>query len=161
MTTKTPTTKRSILGRKVTERLEQLGVSRRQFCMQNNISRQTLYAIEHQGKVNLLASTYAAIDNGCHWETGTAVRYALGDASAREWDGEVLTDRIDEYVTTIVESLTRLSVDELEREAIWLREELGGRATPTSTDIGNLIRHALWRLMSDKPPGDQSTSGNK
>jgi DNA-binding XRE family transcriptional regulator len=96
----TQTTKASLLAEMVRKRLNQLGVSRRQFCMANEISRQTLYEIEHQGKTNLMPTTLAAIDQGLHWVPGTAARYASGDSTVG--NNREAYDLIHEYMHRIV-----------------------------------------------------------
>lgn len=152
----TQTTNGTLLGRKVLERLNQLGVSRRAFCIANNISRQTLYEIEHQGKVNLMPSSLVAIDTGCHWEPGTAARYASGDASVNDdRDKRELAER---YIRTIISKLTVMTIDELERESIWLEEELFGRTGQDMADSMGMIRDAFHRII---PSIDQeATSDN-
>lgn len=145
MAPKTNTTSGTLLGRMVTERLRQLGESRRQFCLANGISRQTLYEIEHLGKVNLMTSTLVAIDKGCHWEPGTALKYATGDEHARDLNE---SERVDDYVSRILTMLSRLTIDELEREAIWLEQELFGRRTESAADSIRLINDAMRRVIS-------------
>lgn len=143
METKRGTTTETLLGRKVRERLVQLGVSRRAFCLSNQISRQTLYEIEHQGKTNLLLSTLKALDEGLHWQPGTAARYASGESISRPDPAE----RIDEYIGRILERLSLMTVDELERESIWLEEELFGRTGTDMTDSIRMIRQAMKRII--------------
>lgn len=149
----TQITNASLLAEMVRNRLTQLGVSRRQFCMNNNISRQTLYEIEHQGKTNLMPTTLAAIDSGCHWPPGTAARYAVGDQSAgnsrEDWE------RIHEYMHRIIHNISLMTVDELERESIWLEEELFGRNSLNSADHIDLIRDAIRASL---PPTEQGRS---
>lgn len=141
----TTQTTQSLLGKMVTERLRQLGISRRAFCIQNNVSRQTLYEIEYKGKVNLLTSTLVAIDNGCRWEPGTALKYAMGDADARS--NSTVEERVDNYIGRILNHISLLTVDELEREAIWLEEELFGRQSSSHDESVKLIREAMSRLI--------------
>lgn len=124
--------------------MRQLGISRRQFCLTNGISRQTLYEIEYRGKVNLLTSTLNALDTGLHWESGTALKYALGDSDART---NTLEEKVDEYIGRIIRQIGLLSVDELEREAIWLEEELFGRQPSSHEESMRMIRGAIERLI--------------
>lgn len=145
MAPKTQTTGGTVLGQMVADRMRQLGISRRQFCIQNNISRQTLYEIEYRGKVNLMTSTLVALDTGLHWEPGTALRYATGDADARNTN--TVEERIDDYLGRIIKQISRLTVDELEREAIWLEEELFGRNGSDSMDTMKMVHDALTRLI--------------
>jgi hypothetical protein len=141
----TTNTSGTLLGRMVQERLRQLGVSRRQFCISNNISRQTLYEIEHQGKVNLMPSSLVAIDKGCHWEPGTAARYAVGDTNVgSELSNE---ERVENYLRKIMERISLMTIDELERESIWLEEELFGRNSEDMAESITLIRDALGKII--------------
>lgn len=139
----TQTTSGTLLGRMVMQRLEQLGVPRRTFCIKSGISRQTLYEIEHQGKVNLMPATLKAIDCGCYWEPGTAARYATGDDTV----DKPAEERIDEYIRRILERLSVMTIDELERESIWLEEELFGRNSDDMADSVRLIREAYERII--------------
>jgi hypothetical protein len=140
----TTITSGTLLGRMVMERLRQLGVSRRSFCANNNISRQTLYEIEHQGKTNLMPASLMAIDQGCHWEPGTAARYASGDATAND---SPVGERVDWYVRVILERVSHMTIDELERESIWLEEELFGRNSEDMAESVAMIRDAFERII--------------
>lgn len=141
----TTTTSGTLLGRMVQQRLMQLGVSRRSFCMNNNISRQTLYEIEHQGKTNLMPASLRAIDQGCHWEPGTAARYASGDDSVG--NDSPVGERVDWYVRVILERVSHMTIDELERESIWLEEELFGRNSEDMAESVKMIRDAMQRIV--------------
>lgn len=151
------TTNGTLLGTRIIERLTQLGVSRRQFCIANNISRQTLYEIEHQGKTNLMPHSLMAIDTGCHWEPGTAARYASGESISVEQPA----DRVDEYIRRILDQISRMTVDELERESIWLEDELFGRNSEDMNDSINMIRESLRRMIPKLPQKAEPSNANR
>lgn len=147
----------NVLGRMILQRLIQLGISRRQFCMSIGISRQTLYEIEHQGKVNLQPATAQAIDEGLHWQPGTTLAIANGESISRP----DLAERIDGYMKRILERLSLMTVDELERESIWLEQELFGRTATDMDESIKLIREAMKRIIPSFEQGNNPTSGER
>jgi transcriptional regulator with XRE-family HTH domain len=144
-----PTTKkRSLLGQMIANRLEQLGMSRREFCRRFNISRPTMHDLEYNWDKDFAASTYEAIDKGMKWQAGTAYAFHTGKEDAREQLGIRTEEMIESYLEQIVQRLIIMDVNELEREVLMLEEELYGR--PLNTDeasidivkatVGNLLR---------------------
>jgi transcriptional regulator with XRE-family HTH domain len=135
----------TLLGRMVVDRLRQLGVTRSQLSRNTGISRQTIWEIEHNGRVNISPVRLSALDNALHWPPGTAMQYALGQEPNPVADGE----RIEVYVARILELISHFTVDELEREAIWLEEEMYGRSANSPTESVELIRHAMREFVAD------------
>ena len=73
------------------------------------------------------------------------MQYALGQEPNPVADGE----RIEVYVARILELISHFTVDELEREAIWLEEEMYGRSANSPTESVELIRHAMREFVAD------------
>ena len=109
-------TKQTMLGKALTERLYQLGISRREFVRRSNISRQTLHHIEHDGRTALAPATYAALDEHLKWTAGTA--YALANDNDEPLKDRPLVDgneRLRSLRWIAVEHVQRLSLEDLER----------------------------------------------
>jgi len=119
--------KQTMLGKAFTERLYQLGISRREFVRRSDISRQTLHHIEHDGRTALAPTTYAALDEHLKWTPGTAYALANGDDSVLKdrplVDGN---ERLQALRWRAVEHLQTLTVEDLERLLYeWERGEAG------------------------------------
>ncbi|MET0461986.1 MAG: hypothetical protein ABW007_02495 [Chitinophagaceae bacterium] len=98
-----------------------------------------------------------AIDTGCHWEPGTAARYASGESISVEQPA----DRVDEYIRRILDQISRMTVDELERESIWLEDELFGRNSEDMNDSINMIRESLRRMIPKLPQKAEPSNANR
>ena len=153
----------SPLGAELARRLKQLGISRREFVSRSGVSRQTLHKIEHEGHTELRDQTYAALDEHLYWVPGTAVALAHGDISAVEQaDALTRVDRESAYRWRIVERLSSMSLDDLERMvAIMERETLGESPISTARHI-ELMEHKITQMEHQRDGetiGHESRSG--
>lgn len=139
--------KSNLLGEQIAKRLEQLGMSRREFCRRFQISRQTMHDLEHATGKGFADSTFAAIDFGLKWNDGTAKAFHEGIENARELMGMTMEERINAYLEAILSRLVTMTIDELEREVLMLEEEAYGRpSTVAGSDAMVVIRETVERL---------------
>lgn len=139
--------KRSLLGEAIAKRLDQLGMSRREFCRRFNISRPTLHDLEFNRDKEFASATFEAIDTGLKWQAGTARAFHMGKEDA-QFGNMSIEDRIHAYLEQILARLITMNIDELEREVLMLEEELYGR--PLSTDEASLavVRETVSKLLT-------------
>lgn len=130
------TSGQSPLGRELANRLKKLGISRREFVSRSGISRQTLHKIEHEGHHELRDQTYALLDQHLYWTPGTAYALSKGEEDAIE-NADALTrvDRESAYRWRIVERLSSMSLDELERMVAIMERELLGESMTSAQHI--------------------------
>lgn len=140
-------TKGNLLGEQIAQRLDQLGMSRREFARRSNISRQTLHDLEHSQSKGFAESTFDAVDIGLKWEPGTAKAFHSGNRHAREVIGPTKEERVNEYLKAILSRLVTMTIDELEREVLMLEEEAYGKPlTEAGSDAMEVIRSTVERL---------------
>lgn len=144
----------SLLAAGITERLEQLGMSRRELSRRANLSRQTIHNIEKEGATNLKPSTLEALDVALRWESGTALALALGQGNRKQ-----VQERITEYLARIAFHLSQMDTDQLELTLIMLEEhELGSRAETTAEftrTVGRLVENTLREVAAAMGEGHQ------
>jgi transcriptional regulator with XRE-family HTH domain len=119
------------LAASITERLNQLGMSRRELSRRTGLSRQTIHNIEKEGNTNIRPSTLKAIDEALHWEAGTALSYALGKGA----DMGVTHERVLAYVSQIALRLTHMSTEQLELCLIMMEENELGQANHSTEEF--------------------------
>lgn len=106
----------TLLASAFTERIRQIGLSRRELTKRTGLSRQTLHNIEHEGNTHLKPATLEALDKALHWSPGTAYALANGDASVLEArNGMTAEDMEAVYRWRIVARIQRMPMAELER----------------------------------------------
>ena len=141
----TQTGQASLLAGGLKERLEQLGMSRRELARRTGLSRQTIHNIEHEGATNLKPSTFIALDGALKWEPGTALSLALGKGNAR-----TIEEKLMEYLGRIAIHLSHMSSEELELTAIMLEEHQLGTANHSTAEfsrkVGKLIENCLKQV---------------
>lgn len=116
---------RTLLSKYFTERLAQLGLSRREFVRRSGISRQTLHHIEHEGRTALAPSTYAKLDEHLHWSAGTAYALANGDDEPLRNRPIVSGDERESALRwKVVRRIQTLTIEELEA-LLYAWEEAG------------------------------------
>ena len=117
------------LGEEFARRIDQLGISRREFVRRSGISRQTLHKIEHEGHVDLWEQTYGQLDEALKWSPGTAKALARGELhSMDERDALSLLDREGAYRWAVVERIHSMSLASLEKLVAMMEgEQLGTR----------------------------------
>lgn len=103
------------LGSGLTERLEQLGMSRRELARRTGLSRQTIHNIERGISVPK-PETMAALDRALKWTRGTAEALVAGKPIPR---GRAKTD---EQLARIRFRLAHMSPAEIELTLIMLEE---------------------------------------
>lgn len=110
-----------------TQRLNQLGLSRRELMRRSGLSRQTLHHIEHGGRTTLKPPTMQALDKALHWHPGTTAALCRGDFTGIEHADEwVIVEREGAYRWRIVQRMSRMSLQELEKlEALMEGANLG------------------------------------
>lgn len=146
-----PTTGASLLGTEIDKRLAQLGLSRREFARRANIGRQTLHKIIHNPEKQILDSTYAALDSGLKWQAGTARAFHEGNPNARDMVGAMSTEqKVNEYLVQILQRLSQMDIEQLEREVLLLEEESGD--TPRDSESVQLIEMQLRKLVDSLMP---------
>jgi transcriptional regulator with XRE-family HTH domain len=132
----------------LTKRMEQLGMSRREFERKSGLSRQTLFKIENNQHVKLEPRTLALLDEFLKWVPGTALALSQGDASAVN-DADILTraDREKAYRWSIVERLTNMSLEDLETLVAVMEQRALGQAAESATQHVELVTAQLDRMM--------------
>jgi len=139
----------NLLGKEIAKRLEQLGMSRREFNRRFHLSRQTLHSLEYSSGKRFAPSTFQQIDVGLKWPSGTAKAFYEGVANAREiLSGQSSEELVKQYVESIVAHIYAMSLEELEREVLMLEEESYGRPLPTSEESLSVIRETVARLTN-------------
>lgn len=138
---------RSLLGQMIANRLDQLGMSRREFSRRYGISRPTLHDLEFNWDKDFAPSTFEAIDRGLKWQAGTAYAFHTGKEDARERHGMTTEQRIEAYLQSIVQRLITMDIDELEREVLMLEEELYGRALRNDEASNQVVRETVDQLL--------------
>jgi hypothetical protein len=137
---------RSILGIEIQKRLGQLGISRRELSRRIPVSRQTLQELIHNPDKGFADSTFEALDIGLKWEAGTARAFHRGIINARQKVGAMsVEERINEYLLQILERLSQMDIEQLEREVILLEEESG--VSDQDTETVRLVRTQVRKLV--------------
>ena len=126
------------LAAHITERLNQLGMSRRELARRAQLSRQTIHNIEKEGQTNLKPSTFKALDEALYWEPGTALALALGKGDGRPTEAKVL-----EYVSRIALRLTHMTTEQLELCLIMMEENELGQANHSTEEF----KQAMMKLV--------------
>lgn len=150
------TQNRSLLGEQLSKRLDQLGMSRREFSRRFNVSRQTLHELEHNPDKQFAPSTFQAIDEGLKWQAGTALLFHEGDPTARETVAHMTKrERMETYLTAIMNHLVVMDIDALEREVLMLEEEAYGNQHPEMPErhINDRIHEAIQKLVAAMAKG--------
>jgi len=145
MTTNHPTERPQALAVELAERLEQLGMSKRELSRRTGLSRMTIHNIINEGATNLKPTTFDAIDDTLRWGKGRAFALALGKGTPRE-----LEDRVREYLARIAFHLSTMSSEDLELTLIMMQEHQLGADVITTDDfinrVGGLIDDTLNRI---------------
>jgi len=140
----------SILAHEFVNRMARLGISRRELCKRTGLSRQTLHNIEHGGKVDLRPATLSALDAGLMWQPGTTYALSMGDMTVLETaDAMMHADKENSYRWRIVERISRMSLDDLERLVSIMESETletDPDDTPLTTD--DVIARVEQSVMS-------------
>ena len=123
------------LAASITERLTQLGMSRRELSRRTKLSRQTIHNIEREGNTNLKPSTLKALDEALHWEPGTALALALGKGDGRPTEAKVL-----EYVSRIAIRMSHMTTQELELCLIMMEENELGKTNHSSEEFRQAVQ---------------------
>ena len=111
------------LGSGLAERLEQLGMSRRELARRTGLSRQTIHNIE-RGISSPKPETLAALDTALKWAKGTAEALATGQPIP------IGRSKTDEQLARIKFRLAHMTPDELELTLIMLEEhQLGSNSS--------------------------------
>lgn len=155
----------SLLASEFTNRINQLGMSRRQLTLRTGLSRQTLHNIEHGARTDLKPSTLKALDDGLFWRAGTALALSHGDASVLE-DSDALTlvEKESAYRWRVVERIQRMSLEDLERLVSMMESEALGEDSPMTTDEviskveANVMRRIEMRLAASNGSGGGTTT---
>lgn len=136
-----------LLGKRVQERLHQLGMSRRELARRANLSRQTIHNIEHEGATNLKPSTLKALDKALKWEDGTALALALGTG-----DPGKVHERLNEYLCRIAIHLAHMDAEQLELTLIMLEENELGKPGHSTEDfilkVGTMVDDCLKKVAA-------------
>lgn len=137
----------SSLAAGITERLDDLGMSRRELSRRAGLSRQTIHNIEKEGNTNLKPSTFQALDEALRWQPGTAMALALGRGDAVDIEA-----RLMDYVCRIAVHLSHMSTAQLELTLIMMEENQLGtsrESTPEfSRKVGELVKDCLDRIAA-------------
>jgi len=146
----------TLLADAFTQRMNQLGISRREFERRSGLSRQTLFKIENEQHVRLEARTLAILDEHLRWVPGTALALSRGDETAVERaDALTLADRESAYRWRIVETITKMTLTELETLVAMMEEKhLGQVASNTSHHI-TLMKSRLESLDGGMEDGTE------
>lgn len=148
------------LGGEFTKRLDQLNISRREFVRRSGISRQTLHKIEHEGHVDLWEQTYSQLDEALYWVPGTAKGLARGTLETIEQaDALTQVDRESAYRWRIVERITSMSLEELERlVAMMESEKLGTRPDfmLSSDDVISIVEAKLAERLGSRAEDEET-----
>ena len=143
--TKTQTGQASLLAGGLRERLEQLGMSRRELSRRTGLSRQTIHNIEHEGTTNLKPSTFRALDTALKWQPGTALGLALGKADVR-----AIEERLTEYLSRIAIHLSQMTTEELELTLIMMEEHQLGTGNNSTAEfsmkVGKVVQDCFRRI---------------
>ena len=135
------------LAKGVSERLEQLGMSRRELSRRTGLSRQTIHNIEHEGSINLRPSTFKALDEALKWKEGTALALALGVGDP----ASAIEARVHEYLSRIAIHLAHMSSEQLELTLIMMEENELGAATQSTeafvNEVGELVKACLGKIQ--------------
>lgn len=145
---------RSLLGEMIAKRLDQLGMSRREFCRRFNVSRPTLHDLEFNREKRFAPSTFEVIDEGMKWDAGTAYAFHIGVESSPTI---TIEERIEAYLEQIMARLLTMNVDELEREVLMLEEELYGRPLASDEESLSVIRSTVSKLLNTMITGREKS----
>lgn len=130
----------------ITERLEQLGMSRRELARRAKLSRQTIHNIEKLGSTNLKPSTFTALDSALKWEPGTSLSLALGVGT----DPTAIEGKLKDYLCRIAIHLSHMSTAELELTLIMMEENELGHGNHTTEEfslkVGELVDNCLKEI---------------
>lgn len=145
-------TRTDLLAREFGKRLEQLGLSKREFCRRTGLSRQTLHNIEIEGRTDLLPATFNALDTGLRWNPGTALALSLGDDSVLQQPNAETRERLEgAYRWQVVERIQRMSLADLEKLVTMMEGNALGDAEPlTTTDMMAQVESRLMEAISKK-----------
>lgn len=109
------------------KRIEQLGISRREFTRRSGLSRQTIHNIEVGGRVELAPSTFHALDEHLRWTPGTAWALAHNDDSLISNDPAIMEQRAQALRWIIVERIKSMPLEDLETLVYqWADNEMDG-----------------------------------
>lgn len=133
------------LAIKVNERLDNLGMSKRELSRRTGLSRQTIHNIVNEGSTNLKPSTFDAIDTALKWDPGTSLAFALGADTPKDSE-----EKFRQYLSRIAVHLSHMSTQQLELTLIMLEEnELGASNLPTTEftrRIGILVESCMKQI---------------
>jgi DNA-binding XRE family transcriptional regulator len=137
----------SSLAAGITERLDDLGMSRRELSRRAGLSRQTIHNIEKEGNTNLKPSTFQALDAALRWQPGTSLSLALGQGGPSR-----VEERVNEYLCRIALHLSHMTTAQLELTLIMLEENELGKANHTTEQftqaVGELVRGLLEQITA-------------
>lgn len=124
------------------QRLDQLGMSRRELARRTGLSRQTIHNIEHEGAINLKPSTLDALDDALRWTPGTALALTLGRNKTEQIERLLM-----QYLANIAIHLSSMTTEELELTLVMMEEnQLGSRIEHTeefTSKVGKLVQRLL------------------
>lgn len=117
----TSSEKANYLATAASQRIDQLGLSRREFVRRSGLSRQTLNRILMDGETNLRPGTFHVLDAHLMWIPGTALSLANGELTdAKGQDGLTLADRDLVLRYRIVQRVDKLTPDQVLRVSTFL-----------------------------------------
>lgn len=132
------------LAERITERLDQLGMSRRELSRRTGLSRQTIHNIEREGFTNLKPTTFTALDSALKWEPGTAFATAMGRGDSRS-----IEERLTEYLQRIAIHLSHMNAVELELTCIMLEENQLGTSGHSLAEFSEQVNALVTGYMAD------------
>ena len=134
-----------LLAKRITERLEQLGMSRRELSRRAHLSRQTIHNIEHEGNTNLKPTTFIALDDALKWQPGTALGLALGQGQ----DPKAVEERLNDYLVRIALHLSHMTTEQLELTLIMMEENELGTANHTTEEFTRKVGQLVQQWMKE------------
>jgi DNA-binding XRE family transcriptional regulator len=158
----------SLLSKAFKERIETLGLSRRDVSIRSGLSRQTLHNIEHEGQTKFIPQTLRALESVLMWEPGTCMQLLNGidNTGNAEFARGVRMAKETILRWGIVERVSHLSLEELERIASALELEVLGinEETHGSAEVQAFMRksvESMNRRISDDVSGGQTRSDSE
>jgi len=132
------------LAEGLVNRLNQLGMSRRELARRTGLSRQTIHNIEHEGMTNLKPSTFQALDQALKWASGTALALGLGKGTP-----ETIEERLTHYLARIAVHLSHMDTEQLELTLIMMEEHELGKSVQTTDEFTRKVGKLVQKLLTD------------
>jgi hypothetical protein len=144
----------SLLAKAFKERIDALGLSRRDVSIRSGLSRQTLHKLEHEGQTKFIPQTLRALEQALMWEPGTCAQLLKGipvsnKPSNAQFEKGVRMAKETILRWGIVERVSHLSLEELERFASALEMEVLGISEEThgSADVQAFMRRSVESIQ--------------